>query len=78
MSVFKPQQLSGLERARGRKYYILPSPQDFIAMRFPEAARDQLAAHGATTTLVTYEGGHGWHGDVFGNIRKGLVWLETE
>ena len=78
MSVFKPQQLSGLERARGRKYYILHSPQDFIAMRFPEAARDQLAAHGATTTLVTYEGGHGWHGDVFGNIRKGLVWLETE
>ncbi len=76
MSVFKAAQLPTLERAAGRKYYILHSPQDFIPMRFPEAARDQLAAHGATTKLVTYEGGHGWHGDVFGLIRKGLEWME--
>ncbi len=76
MSVFKAAQLPALERAAGRKYYILHSPQDFIPMRFPEAARDQLAAHGATTKLVTYEGGHGWHGDVFGLIRKGLEWMQ--
>jgi len=26
--------------------------------------------------LVTYEGGHGWHGDVFGHIRKGIEWMQ--
>ncbi|MCU0784835.1 MAG: hypothetical protein MUF81_12495 [Verrucomicrobia bacterium] len=24
----------------------------------------------------TYEGGHGWHGDVYGIIRAGIPWLE--
>ena len=76
MSVFKPDLLPDLHSAKGRRYYILHSPQDFIPMRFAEAARDQLAAAGATTTLVTYEGGHGWHGDVFGTIRRGLEWLQ--
>lgn len=75
MSVFKPDDLPDLSNAKGHAYYILHSPQDFIAMRFPEAARDQLAEHGATTKLVTYEGGHGWRGDVFGNIRAGIEWL---
>ena len=76
MSVFKPELLPDLQHASGRRYYILHSPQDFIPMRFAQAARDRLAAAGATTTLVTYEGGHGWHGDVFGTIRRGLQWLQ--
>ncbi|MFG0328372.1 MAG: hypothetical protein ACF8PN_00600 [Phycisphaerales bacterium] len=76
MSVFKPDQLPPLDRADGQHYYILHSPQDFIGMRFPEAARDDLAAHGATTTLMTYEGGHGWKGDVYGMIRRGVEWLD--
>jgi predicted esterase len=78
MSVFKPDQLPGLARARGKAYYILHSPQDFIGMSFPEAARDQLAGAGATTRLATYEGGHGWHGDPFANIRAGIAWLEEQ
>ena len=78
MSVFKPDQLATIANAKGRAYYILHSPEDFIAMSFPERARDELARHGATTKLVTYAGGHGWHGDVFGMIRDGVAWLEEQ
>lgn len=77
MSVFKPDRLPALDGAKGKAFYMLHSPQDFIHMRFPEAARDQLAAAGGKTTLTTYEGGHGWKGDVFGNIRAGVEWLEA-
>jgi predicted esterase len=78
MSVFKPEQLGPLARAKGKAYYILHSPTDFIKMSFPEAAAEQLAKKGAKTKLETYEGGHGWHGDVFGNIRRGIDWLEQQ
>ena len=76
MSVFKPEQLPPLKKLDGRAFHILHSPQDFIPMRFPEAARDTLKKAGAVTQLTTYEGGHGWHGDVFGSIRAGIEWLE--
>ena len=56
---------------------IIASAALATAISFPEAARDQLAAKGAKTTLATYEGGHGWHGDVFGEIRTGVQWLEA-
>jgi predicted esterase len=75
MSVFKPESMPVLKGAAGKRVYVLHSATDFIQMRFPEAARDQLAAAGATTKLETYEGGHGWHGDVHGNIRRGIEWL---
>lgn len=78
MSVFKPDQLPTIANAKGKAYYILHSPDDFIAMRFPERARDDLASHGATTKLATYAGGHGWHGDVYGMIREGVAWLEAQ
>jgi poly(3-hydroxybutyrate) depolymerase len=77
MSVFKPDRLPTLDGARGKAFYMLHSPQDFIHMRFPEAARDRLAAAGAKTILTTYEGGHGWKGDALGNIRTGVEWLEA-
>lgn len=77
MSVFKPDRLPALDGARDKAFYMLHSPQDFIPMHFPEAARDRLAAAGAKTTLATYQGGHGWKGDVFGNIRTGVEWLEA-
>lgn len=76
MSVFKPAQLPPARGLDGRAFYILHSPQDFIQMRFPKDAEKTLAGGGAKTTLVTYEGGHGWRGDVFGNIRAGVEWLE--
>ena len=76
MSVFKPDQLPSLKAASGQPFYILHSPQDFIPIQMAENARQQLAKNGAKVELVTYEGGHGWKGDVFGNIRKGIAWLE--
>jgi len=36
-------------------------------------ARKSLRKHKARTRLVTYPGGHG---NVFGNIRQGIEWLE--
>lgn len=77
MSIFYPQMLPPLENGKGKPFYILHSPQDdLIEMRLPEAARDQLAAAGAETKLATYEGGHGWRGNVYGMIRRGLEWLQ--
>lgn len=76
MSVFKPDLLPALEAAKGHRYYLLHSPQDFIPIRMAEQARDSLRAAGAETELVTYEGGHGWKGDPFAMIRAGVRWLE--
>jgi hypothetical protein len=28
--------------------------------------------------LKTYEGGHGWKGDLYSDIREGIEWLETQ
>jgi predicted esterase len=44
--------------------------------RMAEQARDKLTENGAKVRLETYEGGHGWRGDVFGDIRAGVEWLE--
>ncbi|MCH7603782.1 MAG: hypothetical protein IIB54_13545 [Planctomycetes bacterium] len=76
MSVFKPDLLSPLDGGRDKSFYILHSPQDFIPMHFPEAAQTSLAAAGAHTALVKYNGGHGWHGDIGRQIRAALEWLE--
>ena len=73
MSVFKPDLLPPLSAAKGRPYFLYHSPQDFIPISHAEAARDALTKAGATVQLQTYEGGHGWKGDVFGNIRKGIA-----
>lgn len=78
MSVFRAEQLQDLTLAKGRAYYLLHSRQDFIPMAMAEKARDMLAFNGASVWLQTYEGGHGWHGDVYGKIRSGIEWLENE
>ncbi|HEX8522108.1 MAG TPA: HEAT repeat domain-containing protein [Tepidisphaeraceae bacterium] len=77
MSIFKPTDTEGVKNGKGRAFYLLHSPQDFIQMRFPESARQLLTKAGAKVELKTYEGGHGWHGDAFGNIRGGVKWLEN-
>jgi predicted esterase len=43
-----------------------------------KAAEEQLQKNGAAVLLKTYEGGHGWHGDVYGRVRKGIEWLEKQ
>lgn len=79
MSVFKPNYLPDLAQAKGKSYYILHSPQDRICpFRMAEAARDQLSEKGANVTFVEYSGGHGWRGNVYGNMRAGIAWMEEQ
>ena len=77
MSVFKPSLLPSLDDAKDRAYYIYHSPDDRTCpYRMAEQAAKMLGEKEAKTKLVTYEGGHGWQGDVFGNIRTGVEWLQ--
>lgn len=80
MSIFNPAEVKPtIANAKGRRYYLFQSPTDTVT-KFPhaETARKQLTAAGAKVKLVKYEGGHGWYGDVFGNIRAGIEWLESK
>lgn len=76
MSVFHPAQLN-LPAAKEQKYFLLQSPQDQVTKHFHATnAKKALEKAGAVVTLKDYDGGHGWHGDPFGNIREGIEWLE--
>jgi len=77
MSVFKPRFLPDLKRAKDQAFFLLHSPQDRICpYRMAQAAETQLKEQGADVQLMTYQGGHGWRGNVFGNLKSGLQWLE--
>lgn len=78
MSVFKPRQLPPLENAKGRTFYLLHSPEDRVCpYRMAKDAEKKLSAAGANIKLVTYPGGHGWRGNVFGNLRDGMKHLDA-
>ncbi len=79
MSVFKPDDLPPLSAAKDRAYYIFHSPDDRVCPpRMAAQAQVALRAAGAKVRFVPYKGGHGWaSGDPFGDIRKGVQWLET-
>jgi predicted esterase len=77
MSVFKPDTLPPLEKAKGHAYYLHHSEADRVCpYRMAEQAEADLKKAGARVKLSRYPGGHGWRGDVFGGIRKGIRWLE--
>ncbi len=79
MSVFKPEQTEGLEHATGKRVYLFQSPDDKVTpFRFAEAAKENLGKSGAAVELKTYEGGHGWKGDVFASIKDGVTWLSQD
>ena len=66
-----------VKRAKGHAYYLYHSPEDETCeLEYAEAAVKHLGKAGAKITMAHYEGGHGWHGDTYGNIRKGVRWLE--
>ena len=78
MSVFKPKLLPNAANAKGRSIYILHSPDDRVCpYRMAKEGAEALSKAKVRSTLVNYEGGHGWHGNVFGNIRAGLEWLDS-
>ncbi|MGQ0628358.1 MAG: prolyl oligopeptidase family serine peptidase [Phycisphaerales bacterium] len=64
-------------RGKGAKrYYILHSEQDrTVPVRFANDAFEMLNKSKGRAKLATYEGGHGWHGEVFANIRTGMEFL---
>jgi predicted esterase len=78
MSVFPIAQLkSSLPSAKGHRYYLLQSPDDQVTKYFfREMAAANLTKAGAAVETADYPGGHGWQGDVFGNIRTGVEWLD--
>jgi len=79
MSVFVPARLPPLAQASGKKFFLLQSPQDQVTKySFAKQAKMQLEKAGAKVELQDYEGGHGWQGDVFGNIRSGIDWLAKD
>ena len=79
MSVFRPGQLPAVESARGKPFYLLQSPEDRVTtIQQAEAAEKALTAAGAKVRLRRYEGGHGWHGDIWKMIGEGIGWLEQQ
>jgi predicted esterase len=77
MSVFRPSLLPPLATARGHAYYLYHSREDRVCpYRMAEQARTSLTDNGAKVRMETYEGGHGWRGDVFREIGRGIEWLE--
>ncbi|MBU0755189.1 MAG: hypothetical protein KJ645_08610, partial [Planctomycetes bacterium] len=76
MSVFKPFSLPPLDRANKRIFLIEHSPDDKVCpILLAKDARAQLTRAGAVVKFITYEGGHGWHGDFFDRTRQGIAWL---
>ncbi len=76
MSVFDPQFLPPLKAASGQAFYLYHSQQDRVCpYRMAEQAKEKLIENGANVQLQTYEGGHGWRGNLYNDIREGIEWL---
>lgn len=77
MSVYKPQQLPPLTNAKGRSIYIEHSPDDRVCpYLMAQRGHEELKREGARTTLVNYEGGHGWRGNVYLKMKDAFKWLQ--
>ena len=77
MSVYKPQSLPPAKNAKGRSIYIEHSQEDRVCpFWMARKAQQDFAREGVRTRLETYEGGHGWRGNLYGRIKKALQWLE--
>lgn len=77
MSVYKPRSLPPLKAAAGHAYYLYHSPDDRVCpFRTAQQAASELEKNGAQVKLVTYDGGHGWRGPVYDDVRAGLAWLD--
>jgi poly(3-hydroxybutyrate) depolymerase len=75
-SVFHTESLPPLAGAKGKRFYLHHSRTDAMCeFADAEEARDRLRPAGAAVELVEYEGGHGWYGDMYDQIRKGIGWL---
>ncbi|MHC4441489.1 MAG: carbohydrate binding domain-containing protein [Planctomycetota bacterium] len=79
MSVFKPRSLPPLGQAKGHACFLYHSPDDRVCpFRMAKEAERRLSAAGAKVKLFTYQGGHGWRGNVYSSIHQGIDWLEEQ
>jgi predicted esterase len=79
MSVFRPEGLPPLAEAKGHAYFLYHSKADAVCpYRMAEDAVKALQDQGAEVQLKAYEGGHGWTGPVYDDVRAGLRWLEEK
>lgn len=77
MAVFRREWMGSLDEAKGEAYFLFQSPDDEkTAFSHAEDALKTLKAEGAKVELLSYPGGHGWHGNVYGSLRQGFSWLE--
>lgn len=77
MSVFRPEQLPALDRAKGQAYFLYHSESDDVCpYEMAEQAKTALTKSGAKVRLRDYAGGHGWQGPLYDDIREGIAWLE--
>jgi predicted esterase len=77
MSVFRPDLLPALEKAKGHGYYFYHSPDDSVCpFDMAEQAVKDLEKRGAKVKLATYKGGHGWRAGLYDDIQAGVQWLE--
>lgn len=77
MSVFRELGLD-LASAKGQRFWLYHSKEDAVCP-FPlaERAKAALEKAGARAALAEYEGGHGWTGPVFRDLKTGFEWLES-
>jgi predicted esterase len=77
MSVFRPDWLPDLKAAKGHAYFLYHSADDQVCpFRMAESATKKLMDAGADVLLKSYEGGHGWHGKTYEDVKYGIEWLE--
>jgi RNA polymerase sigma factor (sigma-70 family) len=77
MSVFNPRYLPALDKASKHPYFVYHSPDDRTCpIRMAQQAVTDLGKAGAKVELKTYDGGHGWRGPLYEDIRTGIEWLE--
>lgn len=77
MSVYKPESLPDLKKAKGHGYYLYHSPDDKVCpYPMAERAARELEKQQARVKLTSYVGGHGWKGPLYQDIRTGIQWLE--
>jgi predicted esterase len=77
MSVFRPDWLPDLKAAKGHAYFLYHSADDQVCpFQMAENATKKLMDAGAEVLLSSYEGGHGWHGKIYDDVKHGIEWLE--
>jgi predicted esterase len=79
MSVFRTKWLPALDTANGHPYFLDHSREDKVCpYSHAQQAEQLLTKAGAKVKLNTYKGGHGWRGNIYGRIKRGIKWLEKQ